>query len=37
MIKALAGLGLLLLTACGVDGEPIPPSDIAIAAPSKAN
>jgi predicted small lipoprotein YifL len=36
-MKRLAALTLLLLAACGVDGEPIPPVDISVpAAPVKA-
>ncbi|MGH1355208.1 MAG: hypothetical protein ACRBBS_09030 [Thalassovita sp.] len=35
-MKTLAGLVMLTLAACGVDGEPIPPADIAVPATEAA-
>jgi predicted small lipoprotein YifL len=35
-MKPLAGLMMLALAACGVDGEPIPPVDIAVPASDAA-
>ena len=31
-MKCLAGVMVLALAACGVDGEPVPPVDIAVSA-----
>ncbi|WP_420568334.1 hypothetical protein [Thalassovita sp.] len=35
-MKHLAAVTLLMLAACGVDGEPVPPVDIAVSAASAA-